>query len=104
MVLKSGSVLEADAVVAGIGNIINLETVLFLITNQQPRIFVNEHFLGFFFLLCSAKLNAFFSCISVCASEFSFARLFVYVHSDLSTHPYFWLKQSNNHILNSLFA
>lgn len=106
MVLKSATVLEADVVVAGIGNIIALETVLFINTDKQPRrTFVYGPLQGFFFFFFlplfnqMLKLNALSgSHISVCAGESSFAGLFGYLHSDLSTHPYFWLKQSNNHI------
>lgn len=94
VVLKSATVLEADVVVAGIGNVIALETVLKQdlnnpVNNPEGLLFRGiSQFL--FFCFCLTKLSALSgSCVSVCASQFSLGGLFDYLHSNLSTDPYF---------------
>lgn len=73
VVLKSGTVLEADVVVAGIGNIIVVETVLF----RPRRTFVL--FQGFF-ITCVAMNALSHTHISVCTS---LHQLFGYFHMNL---------------------
>lgn len=75
VVLKSGTILKADVVVAGIGNIITIESVLFLFPwFGYPEGHCLESFEGFFLPYLHRRLYKSFHCLTllqVCLLTFS---------------------------------